>query len=65
LCLAKTKTFFHKFKQIKRSSVVVINSKVIGLAPGHPGTYVMILKIFSPKIFAKKMALMTQNEAKF
>jgi hypothetical protein len=30
-----------------------------------PGTDVMIFKIFSPKIFAKKLAFLTQNKAKF
>jgi hypothetical protein len=30
-----------------------------------PGTDVMILKIFSPKNLAKKMAFLTQNKAKF
>jgi hypothetical protein len=30
-----------------------------------PGTDVMIFKIFSPKNFAKKMAFLTQNKAKF
>jgi hypothetical protein len=29
------------------------------------GTDVMILKIFSPKFFAKKLAFLTQNKAKF
>jgi hypothetical protein len=29
-----------------------------------PGTNVMILKIFSPKIFAKKTGVLTQNKAK-
>jgi hypothetical protein len=29
-----------------------------------PGTDVMILKIFSPKKIAKKMAFLTQNKAK-
>jgi hypothetical protein len=32
---------------------------------GIPGTDVMILKIFSPKNFAKKLAFLTQNKAKF
>jgi hypothetical protein len=30
-----------------------------------PGTDVMIFYIFSPKNFAKKLAFLTQNEAKF
>jgi hypothetical protein len=30
----------------------------------RPGTDVMILKIFLPKISAKKMAFLTQNKAK-
>jgi hypothetical protein len=30
-----------------------------------PGTDVMILKIFSPKNLAKKLAFLTQNKAKF
>jgi hypothetical protein len=29
------------------------------------GTDVLIFKIFSPEIFAKKMAFLTQNKAKF
>jgi lipoprotein signal peptidase len=41
---------------------VVVNLEDVGLAPG---TDVMILKIFSPKNFAKKMAFFTQNNAKF
>jgi hypothetical protein len=32
---------------------------------GHPGTDVMILKIFSPKNSAKKLAFLTQTKAKF
>jgi hypothetical protein len=31
----------------------------------HPGTDVMILKIFSPKKSAKKLSFLTQNKAKF
>jgi hypothetical protein len=31
----------------------------------HPGSDVMILKIFSPKNSAKKMAFLTQNKACF
>jgi hypothetical protein len=31
----------------------------------EPGTDVMILKIFSPKKLAKKLAFLTQNKAKF
>jgi hypothetical protein len=34
---------------------------IVGLTPG---TDVMILKIFSPKISAKKLAFLTQNKAK-
>jgi hypothetical protein len=31
---------------------------------GLPGTDVMLLKIFSPKKIAKKLAFLTQNKAK-
>jgi hypothetical protein len=31
---------------------------------GHPGTDVMVLKIFSPKNSAKKLVFLTQNKAK-
>jgi hypothetical protein len=31
----------------------------------QPGTDVMIIKIFSPKNLAKKLAFLTQNKAKF
>jgi hypothetical protein len=42
----------------------------LGVAPGIKqkaisGTDVMIFLIFSPKIFAKKLAFLTQNKAKF
>jgi hypothetical protein len=48
------------------AGVVAVNSKVVGLAPGWPGTGtdVMIFKIFSPKKIAKKLAFLTQNKAK-
>jgi hypothetical protein len=32
---------------------------------GHPGTAVMILKIFSPKNLAKKLAFFAQTTASF
>jgi hypothetical protein len=35
------------------------------LSPNTPGTDVMIFKIFSPKIVAKKLEFLTQNKAKF
>jgi hypothetical protein len=35
------------------------------ICASEPGTDVMILKIFSPKNFAKKLAFWTQNKAKF
>jgi hypothetical protein len=43
------------------ASVVAVNSKVVGLAPG---TNVMIFKVFSPKNSVKKLSLLTQNKAK-
>jgi hypothetical protein len=44
--------------------------EILGIFHGHsvyraPGTDVMILKIFSPKNLAKKLAFFTQNKAKF
>jgi hypothetical protein len=43
------------------AGVVVVNSEVVGLVPW---TDVMILKIFSPKKIAKKLAFLTHNKAK-
>jgi hypothetical protein len=51
-----------------RSSILSLRNgggNTRGVGATHPGTDVMIFKIFSPKNSAKKLALLTPNKAKF
>jgi hypothetical protein len=62
--VVRLKIIFLRFKNslaYYNAGVVAVNFKIVGLAPG---TDVMILKIFSPKNSAKKMAFLTQNKGK-
>jgi hypothetical protein len=61
-CLVRfeNKNYFYQFEENARpyynTGVIVVNTTVVGLAPG---TDVIIFKIFSPKISAKKWAFLT------
>jgi hypothetical protein len=57
----------HSFVIIDNGLCMYIHTYILntGCTARWPGTDVMILKIFSPKIFAKKLAFLTQNKAKF
>jgi hypothetical protein len=62
-CRGKT-TLLYLDRQLparRRPTVAGIHYVIIT----QPRTDVMIFKIFSPKIFSKKMAFLTQNKAKF
>jgi hypothetical protein len=62
-----SRDFFKKQKVYVGTYEIQFRQKISWLyaKARKPGTDVMIFKIFSPKIFATKLAFLTQNKAKY